>query len=95
MNIHVHYGPGSIHDPEEELRQALRAVEAASNEWRRAREKVADMESDIHITRYAWLLEHSKTRNAALLSESYLQFALLACIVSLAAGVVFVARLLS
>jgi hypothetical protein len=95
MNIHVHYGPGSIHDPEEELRQALRAVEAASNEWRHTREKVADMESDIHITRYALLLERANTNNAALLSGSYLQFALLACIVSLAAGIVFVARLLS
>ncbi len=94
MNIHVHYGPGSIHDPEE-LRAAERALDLARDAWRHTREKVADMESDIHITRYALLLERANTNNAALLSGSYLQFALLACIVSLAAGIVFVARLLS
>lgn len=95
MNIHVHYGPGSIHDPEEELRQALRAVEAASNAWHQTREKVVGAQIRVQDLEHEAWMERMLAGNAALLSGSYLQFALLACIVSLAAGIVFVARLLS
>lgn len=103
MNIHVHYGPGSIHDPEEEraLKDARKLaalnayIEALETSCTVSRARASDAALDHLQMEYEVILARAKMHNAAMLSMSYLQFGLLAVFVALAAGSAFVFRLLS